>query len=196
MSLKDISDTQLEALMRYDSPPETSSQITQMSLSNESSKNNNQKEPLNYCVINDIEKLQLQSQVDFPIFYNDAYEENLLPVFTSSSVNKGSTFSYSQNFDCISLDTKKTNIFSNAKENKKNQSNNLPEKKIDDDFEEIDAIYKSIDLDSFSRDSHLNINTTSIGENQVGYTHTVVVKIFANEITFYINFTLLSILYY
>lgn len=168
-----MSEIQLAALLRYDSPPETPSQVTQMLLSNESSNTN---EKIESFLVNDREQLasQMEFQVDFPIFHNNTYNGNVLPVISPFSFGKQekeeSTLILSQNSECITLSscetpTKNSHTFFNDEGSK--QPNKLVKKNMDDDFGEIDNILKSIDFESFSGESRLNMNITNLRQKQV-----------------------------
>ena len=175
-----MSDVQLAALLRYDSPPETPSQVTQILLSNEPTNTNAKNEPNS---LNDREQLvsQMQSPLDFPIFHNNnTPNENISPIISPSCfggqnrVIEEPTLIFSQNSECITLSscetpTKNSHIFSYDEGSTKPKTNKLAKKNIDDDFGEIDNILKSIDFESFSGESHLNINTTSINQKQVRF---------------------------
>lgn len=176
-SLRDISETQLEALLRYDSPPETPIQLPDAERVNNLNEEESTKIKYgnkiysfdNNCSHNNGQHLsQMNSQIDFSIFHNGFPNDHLSLSPSNERPNEyDDSIMETAHVSLNSIEILDTSIC--EKEKNYNEENSILEfssnfKKSDSvefsnmnqierfeaDFEEIDNIYKNLDFNFIS----------------------------------------------
>ncbi|KAM7346688.1 meiotic 218 isoform 2-T4 [Cochliomyia hominivorax] len=190
-SLKDISKGQLEALLRFESPPETPSEIL-LHDDLHSKEQNNVDESNNIYQYNELFSTQINSQIDFSIFhrnsstrqinnYNNSVVEVVLP--NESIIDTNATFSGKY------VNTRCNNRTSETGTECKNSKICSNITKNQNDFKELDSFFQGMDFIYFSKLEESNLNKIKFHEdvNNENTTKKVIVPTSSHLIKLYVS---------